>query len=235
MFGVNLFGPPTSLQNKSYLGLPASSCPQVAVAEIRDPSAILKYGGLKLNPVESWKDPCPFASLKSVIEKVTINARRWAPRIPLAMIHVGDPGRCWEQPAARRSGHLYISTNRLRAFTHEALSKRPHVRVCETKLQAPRIMARSDSGACFQTNKKQLPVPPTTTNQTARHTTAAIRCQCVDGLSSTPRSNPVSGGKGLVSHSFRSVFQQQVFLFFNYYYYYYWLRILVWNRIKLTI
>ena len=87
--GSPKFGPPTSLQNKSDLGLPASSWPQVAVAEIREPWAMLKYGGLKLKPVTSLTDSWPFASPKSATDRVkTAARRRWAPLILLAMFHV---------------------------------------------------------------------------------------------------------------------------------------------------
>lgn len=103
--GTPVVGPPTSLQYKSNLGVPLSSSPQVAVAEILAPSARLKYGGFKLNPVKSLKVPCPAASRASVSTRITNAARRWAPLIPLAMFHMRDPSRCWEQPAARRSCH----------------------------------------------------------------------------------------------------------------------------------
>ena len=71
-----MIGPPTSLQYKSYLGVPASSWPQVAVAEIPEPSARLKYGGFKLKPVRSLKDSCSIASPKSVNSKGESAARR---------------------------------------------------------------------------------------------------------------------------------------------------------------
>lgn len=97
--GSPTVGPPTSLQYKSYLGVPVSSCPQVAVADILEPSARLKYGGFKLKPVRSLKVSCPCASLNSVIPEVKNTARRWTPVTLLAMLPIRDPSRCWEQPA----------------------------------------------------------------------------------------------------------------------------------------
>lgn len=102
-------GPPTSLQYKSNLGLPASSSPQVAVAEILDSSARLKYGGLKLNP---GKRSCPPTQLKKVADNITTTAKRWASLILLAMFRMRDPSRCWGKAARRSSCHLQISIKR---------------------------------------------------------------------------------------------------------------------------
>lgn len=89
-----MVGPPTSLQYKSYLGLPASSSPQVAVAEILESAARLKYGGFKLNPTKSSRGSCPSVQMKQAVENITNTAKRRAPLIPLAMFRMRDPGRC---------------------------------------------------------------------------------------------------------------------------------------------
>lgn len=172
-------GPPTSLQYKSFLGVPASSWPQVAVAEIVDPSARLKYGGFKLKPVKSLKNLCPSTSLKGVIAKVKNKARKWAPLIPLAMFHNKDPSRCWEQPAASRNRHLYISMTcaKLQRGTRGTLS----VCHCFKLIFSCSVEGVLSFRRMFPNWQRQLSVFQ---NQILRHT-GAIKCQAVDGLSTT--------------------------------------------------
>ncbi|TNN66291.1 hypothetical protein EYF80_023525 [Liparis tanakae] len=64
------------LQYKSFVGVPVSSWPQVAVAEIPDTSARLKYGGFKFKLLKPLEVPCPYAFLKSVPEKVQSSTSR---------------------------------------------------------------------------------------------------------------------------------------------------------------
>lgn len=203
MFWVSpLVGPPTSLQYKSFLGVPASSWPQVAVAEILDPSARLKYGGFKLKPVKSLKTRCPSASLKGDVAKVKNIARRWASLIPLAMFHNKDPSRCWEQPAACRNCHLQVSMacaklQRVyaRDFFQYDYTRTAYVRVLSVSSAVEGVLSFR---RMFPNCQRQLSFFP---NQTVRHT-GAIRCQAVRHIGcrwSEHVANPLSGAKGLGS------------------------------------
>lgn len=144
--GTPMVGPPTSLQYKSYLGLPASSWPQVAVAEILDPSARLKYGGFKLNPVKSLT--CPSESPKNATIKITSRARRWAPLIPLAMFHIRHLSRCRVTRSAQVLSSIDLHKSVL--WAARVTRKAPPVRSeSTTNLQVDVLLSVCCLASCF--------------------------------------------------------------------------------------